>query len=89
MQLKAMMAKKANSKTYSVDIEGKRFELRPDTPFSSDVYVDGVKLPGMFSLNYSGNVTKLHPSGNPSDVQKERYLNVMSNYLTKHPEVLP
>jgi hypothetical protein len=84
-----MKTKKANSKSYSVEIEGKLFELRPDTPFSADVYVDDVKLPKVFSLNYSGNVTNLHPSGKPSDEQQERYLNVMANYLTKHPEVLP
>ena len=83
------MTKKANSKSYSVDIEGKHFELRPDTPFSADVYVDDVKLPRTFSLNYSGVASHLHPSGEPSDKQKQRYLSVMADYMTKHPEVLP
>ena len=89
MQLKSMMTKKANSKTYSVEIEGKLFELRPDTPFSANIYVDDVKLPNLFSLNYSGVASYLHPSGEPSDKQKNRFLNVMATYLTKNPEVIP
>ena len=75
-------------KGFELEIGGIQFELRPDTPFSADVYVDGFQMPEMFTLNYSARVSKLHPNGSPSDAQKEQYLRTVANYLVIHPESL-
>ena len=75
-------------KGYELEIGGIIFELRPETPVSVGVYVDGIRLPEMFSLHHQTNKRKLHPQGGPSDAQKEQYLRTVADYLTKNPEVL-
>jgi hypothetical protein len=81
-------AKKKSSQSYSVEIGGILLELRSGSPVSAEVFVDGFKLPEMFTLHHQTHRRKLHPDGGPSDAQKDKYLRTVAHYLTQHPEVL-
>jgi hypothetical protein len=71
--------------TVSVEIDGKRYELREDGPLCSRVYCDGVELE-RFRLNYTPRSSrKPGRMGAPTAEVAQAHLRNVHEYLKNYP----